>query len=68
MINALKIFDRWGNAVFESGPFPPNDPIFGWNGKFNGQPMNPAVFVYYVEVEFVDGRRKILKGEVTLVK
>jgi gliding motility-associated-like protein len=68
MVNSLRIFDRWGNSVFEGGPFPPNDPNFGWNGKYQGQPMNSAVFVYYTEVVYLDGRTEVIKGEVTLVR
>lgn len=61
MINALKIFDRWGNAVFESGPFRPMINI-RMERKVQRTTDEPGCFVYYVEVEFVDGRRKILKG------
>ncbi len=68
IVNTLKIFDRWGNAVFESGPFPPNDPNYGWNGKYQGQPMNPAVFVFYTEVIYLDGRTEVIKGDVMLLR
>jgi gliding motility-associated-like protein len=68
IVNTLKIFDRWGNAVFESGPFPPNDPNYGWNGKYQGQPMNPAVFVFYTEVIYLDGRKEVIKGDVMLLR
>ncbi|MFT5168009.1 MAG: hypothetical protein ACI8P3_003248, partial [Saprospiraceae bacterium] len=30
--------------------------------------LNPAVFVYLAEVEFIDGRVEIYKGDVSLVK
>jgi gliding motility-associated-like protein len=54
-INTLLIFDRWGNLVFESLGGYTNDPDLGWNGKFNGERMNPAVFVWYAELEYLDG-------------
>ncbi|HMN90844.1 MAG TPA: gliding motility-associated C-terminal domain-containing protein, partial [Saprospiraceae bacterium] len=67
-IRNFMIFDRWGNRVYHAGPFLPNDPNFGWNGNFNGQRMNPAVFVYWVEIELIDGRLETIKGDVTLLK
>ena len=47
--------------MYENGPFPPNDPLFGWDGRFKGQKMNAGVFVYFAEVQFIDGRRKFLR-------
>ncbi len=67
-INSFRIFDRWGNMVFEDTNFQPNDPSHGWKGNFNGQPMNSAVFVYYAEIVFVDGLTEVVKGEVVLVR
>lgn len=29
--------------------------------------MDPAVFVYYAEIELIDGRKLLYKGDVTLV-
>jgi hypothetical protein len=54
--------------LFFNGPFPPNDPQYGWNGEFDGRPMNAGVYVFSAEVEFVDGRTELLKGEVMLLR
>jgi len=67
-INTFLIFDRWGNKVYESRDFLPNDPSLGWDGTFNGAPMDPAVFVFFAEVTFVDGTRGILEGDVLLAR
>ena len=68
-IKTFQIFDRWGNLVYQSGSaFPPNDMSYGWDGTFNGKLMNPAVFVYYAELEFADGETEIYKGDVTLMR
>ncbi|MCF8244729.1 MAG: gliding motility-associated C-terminal domain-containing protein [Saprospiraceae bacterium] len=67
-VRAFRIFDRWGNLVFFEKDFAPNAPKFGWDGRFEGQAMNPAVFVWQAEVEFVDGKAKVFYGEVTLVR
>lgn len=67
-VNSFQIFDRWGTMVFQARNFQPNDPKYGWDGRFRGKLMTPAVFVYYAEIELIDGRRLLYKGDVTLVR
>jgi gliding motility-associated-like protein len=67
-IRSFMIFDRWGNLVHSKENFPPNDPNFGWDGNFEGKPMNPAVFVYLIEVEFTDGWTEKIAGDLTLIR
>ncbi|MCB9349826.1 MAG: gliding motility-associated C-terminal domain-containing protein [Lewinellaceae bacterium] len=63
----FQVFDRWGNQLFESGS---NDAgaLAGWDGTFKGELMNPAVFVWMAEVEFVDGSSRVYEGELSLVR
>ena len=67
-IEAFKVFDRWGELVFEDYNFQPNDPANSWDGMLRGEPMNPAVFVYWAKVTFIDDETKLFKGDVTLAK
>lgn len=67
-VSYLMIFDRWGDKVFEKNDFPPNIETEGWDGRFNDRPLNPAVFVFVAEVEFLDGSTKVISGDLTLVK
>jgi gliding motility-associated-like protein len=67
-IKSFRIFDRWGNVVFEKLSFKPNDPAFGWDGTYKNSPMNPAVFTYSCEVEFVDNQVLVYRGDVDLVR
>ena len=67
-IKAFKIFDRWGELVFEDYDFQPNDPAHSWKGTLNDQALNPAVFVYYAEIEFIDNRVEIYQGDITLLR
>jgi gliding motility-associated-like protein len=65
-IHYLQVYSRWGELLWERHDFPPNDVSLGWDGTFQGLPMNPAVFVYQAELEFIDGRKELFKGDVTL--
>jgi gliding motility-associated-like protein len=67
-IPEMMIFDRWGNLLFEQQNFLPNSPTEGWNGRYKGEVMNPAVFVYLIKVELLNGEVITLTGDVTLVK
>jgi len=65
-IHVFKIYNRWGEQIFEQTDIQPNDFSAGWDGFFKGKRMNPAVFVYFAEIEFKDGRKIIYKGDVAL--
>ncbi len=67
-INVFQIFDRWGNRVFENTNFQPNDSSKGWNGMYQDQKCNPGVYVYWAEVELIDGQKWIIKGDITLIR
>ena len=67
-IDLIYIFDRWGNKVFEDRNIPVNDPTYGWDGTFKGEEMNPAVFVYKIKLEFIDGTFEWYSGDVTLMR
>jgi gliding motility-associated-like protein len=65
---SMQIFDRWGEELYVLKEFQPNSPTIGWDGKYKGERMNPAVYVWVAEVEFIDGQRELYKGDVTLVR
>lgn len=67
-INSFRIYSRWGELMFEQYNFQPNDPTFGWDGNYREQPLNHAVFVWYAEIEFLDGEVKLFKGDVVLIR
>ena len=67
-VNELRIFDRWGNLVYEAFNFPLNEPQFGWDGIFNGDELPPGVYVFVAKVLFIDDVEEVLSGDITLVK
>ena len=64
----FKVFDRWGNMVYDARDFRPNASDIGWDGTYKGEELNPGVFTYIVEVAFLDGLVKQESGNVTLVR
>lgn len=62
-LNGLKIFNRWGQLVFES-----KDLKLVWNGNKNGQLL--PVATYYWVIEGIDLNGKFLRqsGSVTLIR
>lgn len=59
----FKVFDRWGNLIFES-----NDITRGWDGTYKGKLLDPDTYDYYLEAYCVDGSQEIIKGNVTLIR
>jgi gliding motility-associated-like protein len=67
-VNSLRIYNRWGELVFEQQNFPVNDPSYGWNGKYKGNKPVPDVYVYQVEV-FCDNSEIIrFDGNIALIQ
>jgi gliding motility-associated-like protein len=67
-INLFRIYDRWGELLFEARDFTTNSNQFGWNGEFRSQPMNSGKYVWYLEAELMDGTKEVLKGHTTLLR
>lgn len=67
-VKSFRIFNRWGELVFEKENFYPNDPKYGWDGKVRGVPATPDVFVYTAEVFCDNGVVYTYKGNTTILK
>lgn len=59
----LAVYNRWGQKVFET-----RDLNQGWDGTFNGIPLEPDVFGYYLEIECFNGLKQFKKGNVALIR
>ena len=59
-----EIYDRWGELVFSSS----NDNGFGWDGTFNGENAPSAVYTYKLEYESTNNERKVVAGDLTLLR
>ena len=61
------IFDRWGNLVFSSHENP-----FTWDGTFDQEDMMAGVYVYMIQVEYVNFSGQIVmeifSGDITLLR
>ena len=62
-LNYFRIFNRWGNLVFDS-----KDIDKGWNGEFKGVPQAYDVYVYQVEAVTSTGKVINKQGNVTLIR
>lgn len=59
----MRIWNRWGELVFES-----DDVMRGWDGYYRGQLSQQDVYVYRMEVRFVDDRTAERTGDLTLLR
>ena len=66
--NYFSVFSRWGEKLFEAKGGLLNEPTLGWDGSFKGSMMQPGVYVWMAEVQFLDGRKAFYSGDVTLVR
>jgi gliding motility-associated-like protein len=63
-INRLQILDRWGKSIYNSTG---ND--IKWDGNYlNGSPADVGTYHYLIVVKFIDGKEKVFKGDITLIR
>jgi gliding motility-associated-like protein len=67
-VTIMQIYNRWGELVFEKINFPLNDAASGWDGRYKGQELEPAVFTYRLDIQLIDGRIERFSGDVTLLR
>jgi len=70
VVNFMHVYDRWGELLYQRENFIPNGDNLseGWDGRYNGDFVNPGVYVYLVEVKFLDGRVLLYRGDVTVLR
>lgn len=60
---SLKIFNRWGEEVFET-----TNSLDGWDGTYKGVGQNIGVYTYEAIITYLDDTQEIKKGTVTLLR
>ncbi len=59
----LRIYDRWGELVFET-----TNQSKTWDGNFKGENLNSGVFVYQLAATLTGGKNITKKGNITILK
>lgn len=67
-VQRFSVYTRWGELVFDRQNMPLNDPNYGWDGTFKGDPLKPDVFVYVVRAVCDDGQPIEIKGDISLIR
>ena len=62
-INHFRIFNRWGQKVFET-----NDYYNGWDGRVGNMEQQTSTFFWVVSVIDLDDKVRIFQGDVTLIR
>ncbi|TNE47981.1 MAG: hypothetical protein EP344_19175, partial [Bacteroidetes bacterium] len=62
VVRAFRIYDRWGECVFERLDLLPNDQVQGWDGTWKGDAVAPGVYVWVAELEYFDGTTEVKAG------
>ncbi len=67
-ITSFRIYNRWGELVFERRGFQLNDASSGWDGTSKGATLGSDIFIYSIEGICDSGETLIWKGDVTLLR
>ncbi|MBK7763164.1 MAG: gliding motility-associated C-terminal domain-containing protein [Bacteroidetes bacterium] len=60
----MEIYNRWGENIFSANSMDGR----GWDGKYNGVDQQLGVYVYVINVQFLNGLKKEFTGNVTLMR
>ncbi len=60
---SIKIFDRWGEKVFESDKITDS-----WDGTRDGSKAAAGVYIYILKAQGLDGKSFYFKGNITLLR
>lgn len=67
-VNRFRIYNRWGELVYELKDAPVNDLTIGWDGMHRGIPVKPDVYVWMIEAQCESGDPLQLKGDISLLR
>lgn len=58
-----QVFNRYGSRVFESSNYDNT-----WDGTYKGKPLPDGTYYYVLEFVLLNGKRQVLKGDVTILR
>jgi gliding motility-associated-like protein len=67
-IRSIIIYSRWGKVLFERKNINVNDRSNSWDGYYNGDPMPPGAYVYFIKAECEGGDIFNYRGTVMLLR
>jgi len=67
-IRNLEIFNRWGAMVFSKKELNHLNPQEFWDGRIGKEMGAMGVYIWKAEIEFVDGYKLSLFGDVSLIR
>lgn len=68
IIKAFRIYNRWGEVLFERTGISINDALNAWDGSYKGGGPRPDVYVYIVDAVCETGEPLFIKGDVTIIR
>lgn len=67
-IEQFRIFDRWGNLLYERSGGQTNAPTEGWDGHYQGRLLNAGAYVWYAKILTPEGESEVYQGTVQLMR
>ena len=67
-IKTFRIYNRWGELLYERDNIEANDASVGWDGTYKGGSPRPDVYVYLLEADCSTGQPISIKGDVTIIR
>jgi gliding motility-associated-like protein len=68
IIKTFRIYDRWGELIFERTNLNLNDFSNGWDGTFKGSKLTPDVYVYVINAICDTGEPISWTGDIALLR
>lgn len=67
-IKSMRVFNKWGQPVYEKINISSNEPRFGWNGTNGSYKATTDVYLYVIDVICSNGLQIRKTGTVTLLQ
>ena len=68
LIKSFRIYNRWGQLLFERSNIMPNDASNAWDGTYQNNKQLPDVYVWVVDALCENGKTINKKGSITVIR
>jgi gliding motility-associated-like protein len=68
MVKQFRVFNRWGEMVYQQENMPVNEELKGWDGTYKGVKLPPDIYVYLIQGDCEDGKALLWKGNIALMR